>query len=86
MKSINGSDLEKRLARRNLYANIPILGWMETGNPRSVFLPGSYLLGDLDNARKALEGNEVFDAMMSGLGVRVMRPDEASPLDFIYRF
>ncbi|KKL87461.1 hypothetical protein LCGC14_1934480, partial [marine sediment metagenome] len=86
MKSIKGSDLEKRLARRNLYSNVPILGWMETGNPRSVFLPGSYLLGDLDNARKSLESGEIFDAMMGGVGVRVMRPDEKSPLDFIYRF
>ena len=78
--------MEKRLARRNLYATIPVLGWMETGNPRSVFLPGSYLLGDLDNARQALESGEIFDGLMSGLGVRVMRPDEKNPLDFIYRF
>ena len=84
MKSINGSDLEKRLARRNLYGNIPIFGWMETGNPRSIFLPGSYLIGDLVNAKEAFERGEIFEGMMSGTGVRIMRPDEKSPLEFIY--
>ncbi len=86
MKSISGSDLEKRMARRNLYSNIPILGWMETGNPRSLFVPGSYLVGDLNDAREALGNGDIFKGIMEGLGSRVMRPTDKNPLEFIYRF
>lgn len=85
-KSINGSDLERNLARRNLYAQIPILGWAETGNPRSIFLPGSYLLGDMNAAREAMEDGNIFEGIMSGSGFRVMRPTEKNPLEAIFGF
>jgi len=84
VKSINGSESEKALARYNLYAQIPILGWLETGDPRSIFVPGSYLLGDLGDAKAALDDGAVYEGVMSGLGVRVIRPGSKNPLDFIY--
>ena len=86
IKSISGSDLEKNIARRNLYSQVPILGWMETGRPQSILLPGSFLLGDLVDAREALKSGDIFKAVMEGTGVRVMRAEEKNPLDFIYRF
>lgn len=85
-RSLTGSDAEKRLARYNLYAQIPVLGWMETGNPRSMFLPGSYLLGDLDAARKAMQDGDIFESVMSGVGLRVLRPQDRSPLQELFDF
>lgn len=84
-KSLSGGDAEKALARRNLYAQIPILGWMETGNPRSVFLPGSYLLGDLSEAKAAMEDQGIFESVLTGGGFKVMRPrTDLSPLELIF--
>lgn len=86
VKSVHGSDAEKSLARSNLYGNIPILGWLETGKPRSVLLPGSFLLGDLHSAREAFRRDDMFESIMSGAGVRVMRPGESHPLDWMSGF
>jgi hypothetical protein len=84
-KSLGGSDAEKALARRNLYAQIPILGWMETGNPRSIFLPGSYLLGDLSEAKTAMDDQGIFEGVMTGGGFKVMRPrTDLRPLELIF--
>ena len=84
VRAVNGSDAEKAIARHNLYAQVPVLGWMDTGNPRSLFLPGSYLVGDLGDAAKAMERGDVFEAVMSGSGVRVMRPNERATLDMLF--
>lgn len=84
VRSINGSDAERQLARSNLYGNVPVLGWMETGNPRSVFLPGSYMIGDMSRAGEALLDDEIYEGVMSGLGFRVLRPDEDRPLEWLY--
>jgi len=81
VKSLTGSDLEKTLARSNLYSNIPVLGWMETGSPRSMVVPGSYMLGDWNDAYKALMDDNIFGAMMEGFGLRVLRTNEKNPLD-----
>lgn len=86
VRSVNGSDAEKAIARNNLYNQIPVLGWMETGNPRSLFLPGSYLLGDLADAKAAMESDDIFEAVMSGLSIKTMRPQDKNPLDLFDMF
>lgn len=86
VKSINGSETEKSLARANLYSQLPIYGWMTTGNPRSVLVPGSYLLGDLGSAYTALQDGEIFKALMEGSGVRTLRADQKPALEWLMRF
>lgn len=86
VRSITGSQQERALARRSLYGNVPVLGWMETGSPRSMFIPGSFLLGDLNDMRTALQDGNVFEGVMRGTGVRLIRPEERQGLEWLYRF
>lgn len=83
VKSVSGSDLEKQLAQRNLIAQIPIYGWMATGNPRSIFMPGSYLLGDLS---RAAEFRDTHQQILQATGLRVMRPREKSGIEWLFDF
>jgi hypothetical protein len=86
VKSINGSESEKALARSNIYSQVPVYGWMTTGNPRSVLLPGSYLLGDLGTAKEALQDGDLFKALMEGSGVRTLRADQKPAHFWVTRF
>lgn len=84
-RSINGSDTEKALARHNLYAQIPILGWIETGRPNSIFLPGSYLLGDIMSAinnEESLFGSVELGSMAEGIGFNVIRSEEKTAFEW----
>ena len=83
MKALSGSEPEKALARSNLYGQIPIYGWLTTGNPRSVLLPGSYLMGDLMSGYEAMQNQDVFHGVMRGAGIRILRPEEQPPLHWL---
>lgn len=83
VKSVSGSDLEKSLAHRNLIAQIPIYGWIATGNPRSIFLPGSYLLGDI---ARAAEFRETHQQLLQASGIRVMKPNEKTGIEMLFDF
>lgn len=82
-KSISGSDSEKAMARRNLYSQIPVLGWIETGRPNSIFVPGSYLLGDIVSG---IQADTPLEGLMEAGGFNVMRPEQKSALDWITSF
>lgn len=79
-KSISGSDAERALARRNLYSQIPVLGWMETGRPESLFVPGSYLLGDIASG---IQADTPMDALLEATGFSVLRPEQLSAFDWL---
>jgi hypothetical protein len=86
-RSINGSDSEKRLARQNLIAQVPILGWMETGRPNSIFLPGSYLMGDIMQMvgnEESLFGSQEIASGAEGMGFNVIKAEEKTALEWFF--
>ena len=79
-RMISGSEAERALARRNVYSQIPILGWMETGRPNSIFMPGSYLLGDIVSG---MEADTPIEAFLEATGFSILRPEQKSAFDWI---
>lgn len=68
VQAMGGSDAERSLALRNLSMMLPTLD-----SPQSVFVPGSYFIGDLVDAYQ-----EDSAAQMAGeaMGIRFLRPGE----------
>lgn len=81
IKAMSGSDTEKALARRNLEMQIPLWNLVKYGKPQSIFVPGSYLLGDL---MEMFQQQDALSAAVTGAGFTVMRPDEKSALDRLF--
>lgn len=67
-QSFGGSPAERAMARRNLTYLFPTLE-----NPESVFVPGSYLIGDIAEGMRA---NTIGEGIAGAAGFRMLRPGE----------
>jgi hypothetical protein len=75
-KATSGSDAEKQMARHNLMFLAPTLS-----DPRSIFVPGSYLAHDIMSAFE--EQDDPLNMMLRASGIRTMEtrdPLFTSPL------
>ena len=61
-----GSDMERALALRNLKMMLPTID-----SPQSVFVPGSYAIGDLVDA---FQEDDLLNIVGEGAGIRFLRP------------
>ena len=75
VKTQSGSDVEKRLARTNLIRQFPT--W---DDPRSLFVPGSYLLGDI---MAGLEEPSLGSGLVRATGIRFLRPEDKTAIDWL---
>jgi hypothetical protein len=76
VKAVSGSDAEQAMARRSLMFQLPSLD-----DPRSIFIPGSYFLGDIANA---FEGNDPeLQSIGEFAGFKFFRPGEKTQLEWL---
>jgi hypothetical protein len=68
-----GSDAEKALARRNLQMMFPTFD-----HPQSVFVPGSYFIGDFVDAFQA---DDLSKAALEAAGIRILKPGQKNWID-----
>lgn len=72
VQAYGGSDAQKSLALRNLHMMLPRL------NGPSIFVPGSYFMGDI---QKAMGESTPGRQLARGLGVRLLEPGEQTIVD-----
>lgn len=77
VKAVNGSPAERAMARRSLLFQFPTLE-----DPQSIFVPGSYLLGDIHDALN-VEDTKVFRTVLEAGGFRIFEPGEKTGLDWL---
>lgn len=75
MMMVGGSPQERQLARRDLFSMFPTLD-----DPRSIFIPGSYAVGDLFFAFEQPNAAKGFG---TAAGLRFFKPGDRTILDFI---
>jgi len=76
IQAFGGSPTEKALAQRNIFGMFPSLD-----DPRSIFIPGSYFIGDLYEAATAADAGE---AIMGGLGIREISKYSNNPFKGVW--
>lgn len=78
VKAVSGSDAEQAMARRGLRFLFPSLD-----DPRSIFIPGSYLIGDLSNAFKEDRDPALTRVFKAG-GFKFLEPGDDSGLEWLF--
>jgi hypothetical protein len=71
VQAFGGSPTEQSLAKRNIRMMFPSLE-----DPRSIFVPGSYFIGDLYRAGTA---QDMEESVIGGLGIRMLTKDSKNP-------
>lgn len=75
----NGSPAERALAKRSFFMQFPTFE-----DPRSIFIPGSYFVGDVWTVFR--EGDVDPQAFLEAGGFRFFEPDEKSGFEWLWGF
>jgi hypothetical protein len=78
VQMMGGSDAEKALASRNLQMMFPTFN-----SPQSIFVPGSYFIGDLQDA---MQSNNIQKVLGEAVGVNFLQPGERTSVDKAFGF
>jgi hypothetical protein len=75
----NGSPAERAMAKRSILMQFPSLE-----DPRSIFVPGSYFLGDINSVFRA--GDADVKALFEAGGFRFFEPGEKSGFEWLWGY
>lgn len=75
----NGSPAERAMARRSI-----MMQWPTLEDPRSIFVPGSYFIGDINSVFK--EGDFDVQGLLEAGGFRFFEPEEKSGFEWLWDY